>query len=118
MKILLVPKVSNSVSTLFFSPDSAAIQAKLEQLDLRRHRGGEEAVPAWVLGVQRRVEQRGPVRFARRRVVAVLVARRIGDVEAIGIGMLALYDLGIALVPGLSALLVVQLFGGISGATA
>jgi predicted MFS family arabinose efflux permease len=34
-----------------------------------------------------------------------------------GIGMLALYDLGIALVPGLSALLVVQLFGGISGAT-
>jgi len=27
MKILLVPKVSNSVSTLFFSPDSAAMTA-------------------------------------------------------------------------------------------
>jgi predicted MFS family arabinose efflux permease len=34
-----------------------------------------------------------------------------------GICMLALYDVGIALVPGLNALLVVQVFGGISGAT-
>lgn len=35
----------------------------------------------------------------------------------IGILMLALYDVGIALVPSLNALLVVQVFGGISGAT-